>query len=165
MKKFSQKIFFFGFFLAACLLLPLRVQAQATTAQGLWEEQAVNDILHLVNEQRAQHHAQPLKLNPALMRAAQERLSEIKVEFSHYRPDGRLCFSLLQEDGIKYRVAGENIVRGIDLTPQKAVALWVDSPTHCYNIRRKSFTATGIAACRTSDGMVYYIQILARLKK
>ncbi|MDO4531648.1 MAG: CAP domain-containing protein, partial [Bacillota bacterium] len=58
------------------------------------------EVLDLVNQERAAANLAPLMLNPRLCEAAQLRAEESVKSFSHTRPDGSLCFSVLDEYSI-----------------------------------------------------------------
>lgn len=53
-----------------------------------------------------------LVLDEELCRAAQIRANEIVKSFSHTRPDGQSCFTVLKECSIVYSGCGENIAAG-----------------------------------------------------
>ena len=101
-------------------------------------------VLDLVNEERLSRNIEPLKLNEQVQQAAQVRAGEINTVFEHIRPDGRSCFTALDEyvtDG--YGSAGENIAAG-QSSPQEVVNDWMNSPGHRANILKESYTALGV---------------------
>ena len=53
-----------------------------------------------------------LELDEELCRAAQIRAKEIVQEFSHTRPNGKGCFTVLDDLSISYGTPGENIAAG-----------------------------------------------------
>ena len=53
-----------------------------------------------------------LTLDEELCKAAAIRAEEIVKSFSHTRPNGSKCFTVLKECGISYGSAGENIAAG-----------------------------------------------------
>ena len=76
------------------------------------ESSYVNEVLRLVNRERAANGLAAVSLDKSLCDAAQIRATEIKSSFSHTRPDGSSCFTVLSELGINYGGAGENIAYG-----------------------------------------------------
>lgn len=56
----------------------------------------------------------PLTYNYQLERIAMQRAAEIAINFSHYRPNGNPCHTLLEYAGIDYKSCGENIAYGIN---------------------------------------------------
>ena len=101
------------------------------------------EVLELVNEERAAADLVPLFLNPRLCEAAQLRAEESVKSFSHTRPDGSLCFSVLEEYGISHQNAAENIAGKIK-SPEKVVSAWMGSPAHRTNIMSEAYTELGI---------------------
>ena len=101
------------------------------------------DVLDLVNEKRAEANLSPLTLNPRLCEAAQLRAKESEQSFSHTRPDGSLCFSVLDEYSISHINAAENIAGKIK-SPEKVMAAWMNSSSHRTNIMSDAYTELGI---------------------
>lgn len=102
-----------------------------------------NQILQLVNQARAEAGLQPLRTTSALNSAAQTRAQELSQVYSHNRPDGSSCFTVLGEKGISYRSAGENIAIGYK-TAQQVFNAWMNSEGHRKNILSEKFTHIGI---------------------
>mgnify|MGYP000966070924 FL=1 len=63
--------------------------------------------------------------------------------FSHTSPVFGSTFSLLDQYGISYKTAGENIAMGYT-TPEAVVTGWMNSPGHRANILNASFTQIGV---------------------
>ena len=80
---------------------------------------------------------------------------DLPTLFDHTRPDGSSCFTALDEAGIRYRAAGENIAYG-QRTPEQVVEAWMDSPGHRANILSSYFTAIGVGY--RSQGS-YWVQL------
>ena len=116
-------------------------------------------VLALVNEARAQEGLAPLTLAENLTQAAQVRAGELPVLFSHTRPDGRSCFTALDEAGVAYRTAGENIAAGY-ATPEAVVDGWLHSEGHRANILNEDFTQMGVGHVQAADGYGdYWVQL------
>ena len=128
-----------------------------TAAAGLTEGQWIAELFRLTNLER-QKAGVPLLREPssALLAAAAIRAEEINTFFSHTRPDGSDCFTVLE--GIDYRTAGENIWRGTAgaYTPEHVIGRWMASDGHRENILNPAFTTVGIGFCRSNgfDGAV-----------
>lgn len=110
---------------------------------GDGEEAFLNEVIRLVNEERAKEGLSALKTTDAITQAAQVRADELLQLFEHTRPDGRSCFTALSEAGVGYRTAGENIAMGYP-TPAAVVNGWMNSPGHRANILNGSFTTIGV---------------------
>lgn len=109
-------------------------------------------VLQLVNHERAKAGVSPLYLSPELQRAAMLRAVEITKFFSHTRPDGRDCNTVLSSPwGV-----GENISAGSN-TAQEVVARWMNSPGHRRNILYARFKELGVGYCYAPDGVGGYV--------
>ena len=98
------------------------------------------EVLQLVNKERARVGARPLRLNDELLAGAKIRAEEITRHFSHDRPDGKSCFTVLRN---RNRTLGENIAAG-NATPEAVVDQWMHSPGHRANILNKDFKELGV---------------------
>ena len=121
------------------------------------ENAYVNEVLKLVNKYRASNGLSPVSLDNAISSAADIRAKEIVRSFSHTRPDGRSCFSVLSDSGISYNGAGENIAYGQD-TPEEVMTAWMNSDGHRANILNGSFTKLGVGIY-SSGGTIYWVQL------
>lgn len=106
-------------------------------------------ILALVNAERAKEGLAPLAQDEALTKAALVRAGELIELYSHDRPDGSTCYTVLREQGISYSSAGENIAYGFP-DPESVVAAWMASPGHRANILDPSYTHMAAARCQSS---------------
>ena len=114
------------------------------------------EVVRLVNIEREKNGLSALKSdNEKLNRAADIRAEELTTSFSHTRPSGADCFSVLIERGIKYCAAGENIAYGYR-TPAGVVEGWLNSPGHRANILTGSFTHIGVGYNENGN---YWVQL------
>lgn len=116
------------------------------------------EVVRLVNIERAKAGLAPLVLDEALCAAAQVRAEEIDISFSHTRPNGGSSFSVLKEMGIAYRACGENIAKGSP-TPQRVVQGWMNSAGHRANILHERFTAIGVGVHEDAAGVMHWAQL------
>ncbi len=116
------------------------------------------EILDLVNQERQKAGLNALELDAALCNAAQTRSQEQTVVFSHTRPNGQSCFSVLDENGISYRGAGENIAMG-QRSAEEVMNGWMNSEGHRANILNSSFTKLGVGCYQDSAGKLYWTQL------
>ena len=111
-----------------------------TTTGAISIAQYESEVLRLVNIERAKQGLSALSQgNAASMQAADIRADEIKTSFSHTRPNNTTCFTALDEAGVKYHAAGENIAYGYQ-TPAAVVDGWMNSPGHRANILNETYT-------------------------
>ena len=113
------------------------------------------EVLKLVNEERAKEGRTPLALDQKLCEAASVRAGEIVSQFSHTRPDGTSCFTILQQNNISYRTCGENIAAG-QITPAAVMDSWMHSEGHRANIMSSDFGKLGVGFVKSSQGYQYY---------
>lgn len=110
-----------------------------------------DEVVRLVNAERAKAGIAPLIMDDKLYQAATVRCEEIMSVFSHTRPDGSSCFTALQQAEASYSKAGENIAIG-QSTPAQVVAAWMDSPGHRANILDPGFSRIGVAVLPAGSG-------------
>ena len=116
-----------------------------------------NQVLQLVNQERAKAGLSALTTNSTLTNAANKRAKETVQSFSHTRPDGTNFSTVLKEFNISYRAAGENIAYG-QKSPQEVVTGWMNSPGHRANILNANFGKIGIGVYK-SNGVIYWSQL------
>ena len=92
------------------------------------------EVLNLVNAERAKYGLQPLVMGDAkLTAAAQQRAEEIATVNSHVRPNGTKWYTVLSEYGVTDAAAGENAAWG-SVSPEEVVNAWMNSEGHRANI-------------------------------
>lgn len=101
------------------------------------------ETLKLVNEERMERGLQPLSMYDTLQQVGDVRAKEIEQLFSHSRPDGSSCFSVLTEKGVSYSCAGENIAAGYH-SSASVMTGWMNSPGHKANILNSKYSHIGI---------------------
>lgn len=121
-------------------------------------QEAAEAVTSLVNAARRDAGLSELELDADLCAAAQARAQEIAQSFSHTRPDGSSCFTILEEFGISYRAAGENIAMG-QRTPEEVMDGWMDSSGHRANILNGTFTSIGVGYYVDGAGAAHWVQI------
>lgn len=120
---------------------------------GSYEQQ----IVDLINKERKAEGLPSLTLSAAVSKAAYKRAMEIKDFFSHTRPDGTSCFTVLSEFGITYNTCGENIAYG-QKTPEAVMEAWMNSSGHRANILSSGFGQVGIGYYEV-NGIPYWVQL------
>ncbi len=124
-----------------------------STSNASYAEQ----VVRLVNDERAKAGLAPVAIDTKVTSAAQLRATEIKTLFSHTRPNGSSCFTALAEKGASYRGAGENIAYG-QKTPEEVMNGWMNSEGHRANILKKEFTHIGVGYYKDASGTNYWTQ-------
>ena len=103
------------------------------------------EVVRLVNEQRARHGLKPLTENWELSRVARYKSQDMVDNryFSHTSPTYGSPFQMIRAFGVSFRTAGENIAYG-QRTPQAVVNAWMNSSGHRANILNASYTQIGV---------------------
>ena len=103
------------------------------------------EVVRLVNAQRAQNGLKPLAENWELSRVARYKSADMagKRYFSHESPTYGSPYQMMRNFGISFRSAGENIAYG-QRTPAAVVAAWMNSSGHRANILNSSYTQIGV---------------------
>ena len=103
-----------------------------------------NGFLHLVNGERQSLGLSALTINAHLDSCAEIRADEIITSFSHTRPNGESCFSLIDSSKYNYKTVGENIcmtshVGSGYITPFTGSAEQIEAVyTHMFNLFKNS---------------------------
>ena len=118
-----------------------------------------NQVLNLVNKERAAVGAPALQTTDELQAVADIRARELVSDFSHFRPDGTSCFTALDGTLIGQLAiyAGENIAIGYG-NAESVMNGWMNSPGHKSNILDADYTHIGIG-CYEEGGIRYWVQM------
>ena len=125
------------------LIYPGQVLTIPTTESSVLNYE--KEVVRLVNEIRAKNGLGELTYNWELSRVARYKSQDMKDNkyFSHTSPVYGSPFQMMQDFGLSYRSAGENIARGYT-SPQAVVNAWMNSSGHRANILNVSFTQIGV---------------------
>ena len=120
-------------------------------------ENFATEVLRLVNIERARVGAPPLRLASDLQTATAIRAREIVGYFSHTRPNGTDCFTVMRNRG---RICGENIAAG-NSSASATVKQWMNSNGHRKNILNPNFRELGIGYAyeKRSTYQHYWVQL------
>ncbi|WP_411335246.1 CAP domain-containing protein [Ruminococcus gauvreauii] len=122
------------------------------------ERTFAEQVVDLVNAERAKAGLNALAIDESIASAALVRAKETETSFSHTRPDGRTFSSVLTDMGISFRGAGENIAWG-QRTPEEVMNGWMNSDGHRANILNAKFTKIGVGYYQNSAGTNYWTQL------
>lgn len=118
----------------------------------------LNQVLKLVNAERAKAGLAALTVDKNAQAAAQVRALEIETSFSHTRPNGSSFSTALKEQNVSYRTAGENIAWG-QRSPEAVMEAWMNSAGHRANIMNANYTKIGIGYHQNARGVNYWSQL------
>lgn len=116
------------------------------------------EVLAIVNSERAKAGISPLMTDKSLSDAASIRAEELTVSFSHTRPDGSDCFSAIKN--ASFDMWGENIAKGY-ASSAEVMDGWMHSEGHRKNILNSGFTKIGIGYY-VLNGEKHWVQLFGR---
>ena len=119
----------------------------------------INEVYEIKNNYRSLVGVPSLTLDSSLVEAANIRAKELSDSFSHTRPNGSSCFTVLSELGISYGTAGENIAAGYS-SSQSVMEGWRSSSGHYQNIISSKFKKIGIGV-NIINNQYYWVQIFS----
>ncbi len=119
---------------------------EQTRVLGVSEQLNSQEILRLLNLERAKEGLGPLNLNARLNEAAANKGESMFAQdyWAHVAPDGTEPWEFISESGYAYESAGENLARDF-YTEAALIEGWLDSPTHRENLLNGNFRETGLA--------------------
>lgn len=121
------------------------------------------EVIRLVNIERTNRGLQALKHNWQASRVARYKSQDMidRNYFSHQSPTYGSPFTMMQNFGLRFSAAGENIAYG-QRTPQEVVTAWMNSPGHRANILSSTYTEIGVGAAKKSNGTLYWTQMFLK---
>ncbi|MBQ8781386.1 MAG: CAP domain-containing protein [Oscillospiraceae bacterium] len=119
----------------------------------------IEEVVSLVNDERSSDGKSALKSDSELNKLAAVRAEEVASSFSHTRPDGRSCFSIFDDYGVRYMAVGENIAMS-KIDAETVMNMWMDSPGHRGNILSGSYSKIGVGVY-ISGKYAYWVQLFA----
>ncbi|MGP4071757.1 CAP domain-containing protein [Piscibacillus sp. B03] len=116
-------------------------------------------VHELVNEERAKHDLEPLEFSVDVSHVARAKSQDMADNdyFSHESPTYGSPFDMMQEFGLRYMAAGENIAMG-QRSPEQVMDGWMNSEGHRKNILQDSFTHIGVGFIK-DNGTYYWTQM------
>ncbi len=122
------------------------------------------DFTRRLNAERAAAGLPALAVDGELVSIARVRSNDMASRdyFSHTSPDGQTAFTLIDQRGISYSWAGENLARNnYPLAETIAVAVrdLMASPPHRDNILSPNYTRLGVGYADDGSGMHYFTMI------
>lgn len=134
--------------------------APSSGAVGTAEE---NEVVRLVNEERAKGGCSAVKHDPQLRAAAFGHSSDMAAKnyFDHTSKDGRSFMDRIRAAGFTGGSGwAENIAKG-QRTPAQVMQSWMNSPGHKANIMNCKYNLIGVGVAKDSSGTLYWTQNFA----
>ncbi|MFC3885617.1 CAP domain-containing protein [Bacillus songklensis] len=125
--------------------------APSTSADNM-----IQQVVQLTNEQRRKNGLPDLQVDGKLAGVAQTKATDMMKNkyFSHTSPTYGSPFDMMNQFGVSYTAAGENIAQG-QPSAQQVVNDWMNSPGHRANILNRNFTHIGVGH---TTGQHYWVQ-------
>jgi uncharacterized YkwD family protein len=132
-------------------------ETEADTGLSEFEQQVVN----LTNEERAKAGLPALEVDTELSKVAQAKSEDMRDNnyFAHNSPTYGSPFDMMNQFGVDYQSAGENIAKG-QQTPEEVVNAWMNSEGHRKNIMNGSFTHIGVGY--VEEGNIWTQQFISK---
>lgn len=117
-------------------------------------------VLNLVNAERKKQGLKALTLSNELTNIATLKSSDMakKNYFSHTSPTYGTPFEMLQQFGVSYSSAGENIAAG-QKTADDVMQSWLNSSGHRANILSSKYTELGVGYYKGGNYGAYWTQL------
>ncbi|MCL2677911.1 MAG: CAP domain-containing protein [Clostridiales bacterium] len=122
-----------------------------------------DEVVRLVNAERAKHGLPALKNNWQAARVARIKSEDMIKNnyFSHQSPIYGSPFNMMENFGLKFSAAAENIAKG-QRTPQEVMNSWMSSPGHRANILSRTVTEIGVGAAKEANGTLVWTQMFLK---
>ena len=135
---------------AAIVAVLMTASACESTILGLHDNPDVFTFVELMNEHRVTVGCAPLAWNAGVAEVAEAHSQDMidRSFFAHDNPDGDSPFQRLQDAGIDYSRAAENIAYGYP-TAEAVLDGWLNSSGHRRNIENCSLTEHGVGLVGT----------------
>ncbi|WP_226677375.1 CAP domain-containing protein [Rossellomorea aquimaris] len=129
--------------------------SQSSNASGY-----VKQVIDLTNQERKKNGLSALKMDGELSNVAEMKSEDMKEHdyFSHTSPTYGSPFEMMENFGVDYSTAAENIAVG-QKTPESVVNAWMDSPGHRKNILNKQVTHIGVGTAKDASQGIYWTQM------
>lgn len=112
----------------------------------------VFEVWQEVNKARKEHGLAVLALDERLNRSAEVKCQDMALRnyWEHNTPEGIAPWTFVQQQGVKYNKAGENLAYGHP-DSKSVVVGWLISPSHKANMLDPVFTHEGLAVCESPN--------------
>ncbi|TKD72033.1 CAP domain-containing protein [Pseudalkalibacillus hwajinpoensis] len=136
---------------------PNKEQSKQESSLSEFEQQVVN----LTNQEREKAGLPALEVDSELSKVAQAKSEDMRDNnyFAHNSPTYGSPFDMMNQFGVEYQTAGENIAKG-QQTPEEVVNAWMNSEGHRKNIMNGSFTHIGVGY--VEEGNIWTQQFIGK---
>lgn len=122
-----------------------------------------DEVIRLVNVERSKYGLQMLTKNWEAARVARIKSQDMidKKYFAHNSPTYGSPFNMMENFGLKFSSAAENIAMG-QRTAADVMNAWMNSPGHRANILSKTVSQIGVGAAKSANGTMYWTQMFLK---
>jgi uncharacterized protein YkwD len=118
-----------------------------------------NAVAAYINDYRVANGLNAIAYEPTLTYVAKYRSQDLidRNYWSHYTPEGTTVFNLFKENGVKYKIGGENLGQATPAdigTPEAFMNAWKNSPSHNANMLRQGYSYIGVGMVENGDRIV-----------
>ncbi|WP_409253006.1 CAP domain-containing protein [Bacillus sp. SCS-153A] len=126
-------------------------------------DEYVQQVIDLTNGERKKNGLPALKPHAELSNVARIKSEDMvnKNYFSHTSPTYGSPFEMMENFGIDYSTAAENIAAGQE-TPKEVVKAWMESPGHRKNIMNQQVTHIGVGYAEDGGRGIYWTQMFIK---
>ena len=124
------------------------------------ESEFEQEVIRLTNEEREAQGLEPLEADSEVSDVARVKSEDMRDNdyFSHDSPTYGSPFDMMDEFGLDYMGAGENIAAG-QASPEQVVEGWMNSDGHRANILSEDFTHIGVGHVEGGSYGHYWTQM------
>ena len=122
-----------------------------------------DEVIRLVNAERDRYGLPALEKNWQVARVARLKAQDMidNKYFSHNSPTYGSPFNMLENFGLRFSSAAENIANG-HKSAAEVMRSWMSSPGHRANILSRTVTQIGVGAAKAANGTLYWIQMFIK---
>ncbi len=150
-----------------------RARPAAEKASGVKASVIVNTVeverraFAMVNQKRVENGLEPLIWSNEIAAIAREHSRNMARFgfFSHQGRDNKMVSDRADDAGLSgWQSIGENIAfnRGYNDPIEKAMQLWLDSPSHRHNLLDSNWQESAVGVAVAEDGSYYFTQVFLK---
>ena len=162
-KKIAAAVFCLVMTVSMCMGVSVKAATSSVTVTGTCDYTEANAVLAKLNALRESLGLDDLVLDSTLQTCAMKRAAEIQISFSHTRPDGTECFTIMSPYGYDAYAGGENIAMGQN-DADEVMNDWTNSSGHYANMTNSIYKSVGIGCFYTDGGDISWVQIFSSKK-
>lgn len=144
-----------------CTLCGMKETEEIPKVRPYESKEAAQELLRLINAERAKAGVGALTFNNACYPCAQIRAHEIVTNYSHTRPNGKQFYTVIDENG-QDRAGGcaENLYNpyGDDVPPADANTAFMNSEGHRINMLNPLYKSASICVLYTEE-RTYFVEL------